>query len=780
MTLRNQLKSWRFVHAWLLAPLLLLSMSMALAETDRVALVIGNDAYPGEALKNATNDARAVARTLTELGFKVVVKTNADYATMRGAAVEFSKILDGATAAVFYYAGHGIQYRGKNYLVPIDAKLTSEAEIVFNALEVGQVMESMEESKVKYKFIILDACRNNPFSNVVTSTGLAKIARTPQGTIISFAAAEGAVAQDGDGENGLYTKHLLEEIRNPQNQALAMFQQVQIKVAQDSQNKQSPELYSTASSNAKPFFFAERSAPATSVAASGVSGDTQAGLDREFWTSIKDSRDPRDYQAYLQEFPRGTFATLARNRAESLRQAGAAPILPVASGAQNAPAPAHAASIPLVASTSSPSAVAAPATIATTTVALTTVPVMAPAVVPAAAPTAVPAAALAATIQPAAVSGNTSTAAPTVATLSPAPAAKIAAPLQLAAAAGGESRGIEPKPATPSSLAPAVPQLAPVLPATANLPSAANESRVATVSPPPASSPATAVLPPPQIVASLSPEQRSALPPVPALPKVLSGVINFPDGSRYVGEYKEDKDKTQLLDGKGEFISKNFTYNGDFKNGVKQGRGAYEWPNGDKFEGDFADDRPNGRGVWQFASGDRYEGDIVKGAIVGKGVMVTRNGDRILGTFIDGKPEGRVSYMFASGDKYEGEMTAGRMNGKGVYSSKDGNRTEATFVDDNANGKGVFYFANGDRYEGEIVKGAITGQGSYYYSNGLRSEGVYLNGALKGPGKFYFNDGSWFEGSFEDGLKKGKGTMIYKDGTKRPAEMIDGIARAIE
>ncbi|MCY7387433.1 MAG: caspase family protein [Burkholderiales bacterium] len=166
------------------------------ANDDRVALVIGNDQYPTDPLRNAVNDAQAVAKTLSDLGFKVMIKTNADYATMRGVAVEFARVMEGATAAVFYYAGHGIQYRGQNYLVPTDAKLTSEASIAFNAMPVTQILDTIDEAKVRHKFIILDACRNNPFSNVFTSTGLAKI-QAPAGTIVSFAAAAGQVAPDG-------------------------------------------------------------------------------------------------------------------------------------------------------------------------------------------------------------------------------------------------------------------------------------------------------------------------------------------------------------------------------------------------------------------------------------------------------------------------------------------------------------------------------------------------------------------------------------------------------
>ena len=683
----------------LLAALLLLGLPTAHAYDDRVALVIGNDAYPTDPLKNAANDARAVAKTLNDLGFKVVVKTNADISTMRSAAVEFAKILDGASAAVFYYAGHGIQYRDKNYLVPVDAKLTSEPEIVYNALEVGQLLESMDDAKVKFKFIILDACRNNPFSNVFSSTGLAKISKVPPGTIISYAAAAGAVALDGDGENGLYTKHLLAEIRNPANQAGPMFQRVQTAVAQESGNKQLPELYSTPLPRGA-FFFAGRGAQPAAVAANGVSGDAQASMEREFWMSVKDSRNAKDFQAYLEQFPSGTFASLARNRIDSLKPAQT----------QVATAP-----IPVPATTAAPAQES---------------------------PTKVSAAAVAAS------SSATPAMAPPLRKVDP-------APVMVAATTTRETRGLEANPASAAAT---------TLASTSASISSANSTP----------------LPAPQMLASLSPEQRSALPAAPPAAKILAGSIEFPDGAIYNGEYMEDKDKTKILDGKGEFISKSFRYNGEFKRGRKQGRGVYEWANGDKFDGDFAEDRPSGRGVWQFASGDRYEGEIVNGAIVGKGIFVSRNGDKILGSFIDGKANGRVTYVFANGDKYEGDMAQGRIAGKGVYVSKNGDRTEATFVDGNANGKGTYYFANGDRYEGDIQNGALTGLGTYFYSNGLRSEGEYANGALKGKGAFYFNDGSWFEGVFEDGLKKGKGTMIYKDGTKRAAEMIDGMARVIQ
>jgi len=707
----------------------------AQAYDDRVALVIGNDAYPTEPLKNAVNDARAVARTLTDLGFKVVVKTNADIATMRGAAVEFAKILDGATAAVFYYAGHGIQYRDKNYLVPIDAKLNSEPEIVYNALEVGQLLESMDDAKVRYKFIVLDACRNNPFSNVFASTGLAKIAKVPPGTIISYAAAAGAVALDGEGENGLYTTHLLKEIREPGVPPGQVFQRVASGVAQDSANKQLPELYSTPLPRAN-FYFAERGAQG--AVASGVSGDAQAALEREFWSSVKDSKQIADFQAYLAQFPSGTFAPLARSRIDTLKQAqaqvAAAPLS--ATPVNQAPL--------LVAEPTKPAAAAATAPATASATASATIATEA--------------------VKPSVEAIKTAAAATT------ATAAALPAPTVVAKAAPAtETRSLTAEPRQELIATVAAPAPAPAFATAVSAP----------VSEPKAIAAATAK-PVPELVASISPEQKTALVPPPPAPKILSGLIEFPDGARYNGEYLEDKEKTKILNGQGEFVSKNFRYKGEFKDGKKQGRGLYEWSNGDKFDGTFVDDKPSGTGKWDFASGDKYAGEVVGGVIVGKGVFIARNGDKFEGPFIDGKPNGKGVYRFASGDRFEGDMLAGKMSGRGVYINKDGDRLEANFNEGVPQGKGIYYFSNGDRYEGDIAGGALTGKGAYYYSNGLRSEGEFVNGTLKGKGAFYFNDGSWFEGTFEDGLKRAKGISYLKDGSKYEAEIIDGAVKLHE
>ena len=688
------------ISVLMLCGALLLPTSSFAANDDRVALVIGNDQYPSDPLRNAVNDAQAVAKTLSDLGFKVMIKTNADYATMRGAAVEFARVMEGATAAVFFYAGHGIQYRGQNFLVPTDAKLTSEASIAFNAMPVTQILDTMDDAKVRHKFIILDACRNNPFSTVFTSTGLAKI-QAPAGTIVSFAAAAGQVAPDGaDGANSLFTRTMIREMRDPQQQAAAMFQRVQTLVAQESMNKQLPEFHNTPLFRV-PFYFAERGGQVAAVPAqsSGLSGDAQAAIEGEFWRSAKEGRRIEGFQLYVEKYPNGSYASLARleidrlKREMSQQQVAATPLSTGNAGA---------APVLVAESLQSRATADAPATLAG--------------------------------IRPRPQPPNNVIAS--------------AAPTQLSAAT--ESRGIEIRPA--SSTAPF-------------------NTTIESAPPVTSGSPSTSGAPGADKVAAISPEQRTTLP---AVARALSGLIQFPGGATYNGEYKETKDKLQILHGQGEFISSTVRYKGEFRENKKQGKGNYVWSNGDQYDGDFVDDEPSGRGKFVFATGDRYEGEYARGAFNGKGIFVAKNGDKTDGTFVNNKASGQAVYVFASGDKYEGEMAGGKMSGKGMFTTKSGDRWEATFMNDRAHGKGVYYFSNGDRYEGDFTDGAMTGKGTYFYSTGYKSEGSYVNAQLNGEGKFFFNDGGWFEGDFEQGLKRAKGFSVSKDGTRRSASMVDG------
>ena len=207
----------------------------------RVALVIGNSKYPSAPLKNPGNDARAVANSLKELGFEVVLRENAGRRDLAVAIRQFGAAIAPGSAALFYFAGHGMQVKGRNYLVPIDADIQVEDEVPYSAIDANLVLDKMEVGKSAVNIVILDACRNNPFSRRFRSsaTGLAEMI-APIGTLIAFATAPGSVAQDGAGENGVYTKHLLESIAVPGLPVEQMFKRVRNGVARDTNDAQVP------------------------------------------------------------------------------------------------------------------------------------------------------------------------------------------------------------------------------------------------------------------------------------------------------------------------------------------------------------------------------------------------------------------------------------------------------------------------------------------------------------------------------------------------------------
>lgn len=207
----------------------------------KVALVVGNSKYPTAPLKNPVNDARAIARTLKELGFEVTLRENAGQRDLAAAVRQFGSSISPGSAALFYFAGHGMQVRGRNYLVPVDADIQLEDEVPYSAIDANLVLDKMEVGKSAVNIVILDACRNNPFSRRFRSsaTGLAEMI-APIGTLIAFATAPGSVAQDGTGDNGVYTKHLLESIAMPGLPVEQMFKRVRVGVAKDTNESQVP------------------------------------------------------------------------------------------------------------------------------------------------------------------------------------------------------------------------------------------------------------------------------------------------------------------------------------------------------------------------------------------------------------------------------------------------------------------------------------------------------------------------------------------------------------
>jgi hypothetical protein len=210
----------------------------------RLALVIGNGKYQyANALPNPVNDARAMRAALTEVGFYVLEYENLDQTQMKMAIDDFGSKLKNYSTGLFFYAGHGIQSKGLNYLVPVNASLKSEMQIEYDCVQADRVLGQMEDAGSTINIVILDACRNNPFerswSRAVNGGGLAFM-NAPTGSLIAYATSPGRTASDGSGSNGLYTSALLENIKTPGINILQMFQNVRRIVGEKSEKQQIP------------------------------------------------------------------------------------------------------------------------------------------------------------------------------------------------------------------------------------------------------------------------------------------------------------------------------------------------------------------------------------------------------------------------------------------------------------------------------------------------------------------------------------------------------------
>ncbi len=237
-------------HRMLLGVLLLLACVLGTFATAsaadsqrRLALVIGNSAYDPGALKNPVNDANAMAENLRAMGFEVIHLENANQAMMEDAVKTLSDQLAAGGVGLFYYAGHGVQSEGRNYLIPVQALFYQESDLAKKAVDASWVLERMESANNDLNIVILDACRNNPFTKRLRSSagpsGLAPM-DAPKGSLVAFATSPGSVASDGAGANGVYTKHLLESMRSPGLSVEQMFKRVRAGVLSETGGKQRP------------------------------------------------------------------------------------------------------------------------------------------------------------------------------------------------------------------------------------------------------------------------------------------------------------------------------------------------------------------------------------------------------------------------------------------------------------------------------------------------------------------------------------------------------------
>lgn len=208
---------------------------------DRLALVIGNSAYQTAPLKNPINDAEDMAATLKKLGFKVILKKDADQRTMEDTIRHFGRQLRNGGVGLFYFAGHGVRVEGRNYLMPVDAKIESESDVKYEAVDAGRVLGKMEDAENRLNIVILDACRNNPYARAFRSdqSGLARM-DAPTGSLIAYSTAPGEVAADGPERNGIFTKYLIQHMLESNLSIEQVLKRVRINVANETNGRQIP------------------------------------------------------------------------------------------------------------------------------------------------------------------------------------------------------------------------------------------------------------------------------------------------------------------------------------------------------------------------------------------------------------------------------------------------------------------------------------------------------------------------------------------------------------
>jgi uncharacterized caspase-like protein len=319
----------RFLVTALTAAVFLFSANAAFAD-KRVAFVVGNGAYKNVAqLPNPAVDAKSMAKVLRNVGFDVVEGTNLTRDKMTERLLEFGQKAQGADVALFFYAGHGIAVNGSNYLLPVDADLKSEMDVKLgSAINIDLTLEqTMSDAKVKLVF--LDACRDNPFAakiksnsatrSVAVQQGLAEM-KSGEGTLIAFATGPGQTALDGEvGTNSPFTRALIANITAPGVEIQQAMTKVRAQVNEETNKGQLPwghtNLIGTVYLNPAPAASGQVEAPNTPA----VTASAASEVELEFWRSIKDSNKPEELNAYLTNYPNGTFKSLALARIASLQ-----------------------------------------------------------------------------------------------------------------------------------------------------------------------------------------------------------------------------------------------------------------------------------------------------------------------------------------------------------------------------------------------------------------------------------------------------------------------------
>ena len=308
-------------YSFFLAAALLLAGGPAFAD-KRVALVIGNAAYQNvPRLPNPVNDGATIASTLKNAGFDLVdSRHDLGAADTRRALRDFADRARDADIAVVYYAGHGIEVDGGNYLIPVDAKLERDTDVYDEALSLDRVLLAIEPAK-KLRLVILDACRDNPFSRNMKRTvasraigqGLAKIEPTSPNLLIAYSAKAGSTAADGDGNNSPFTVALSHHLTTPGLDVRRAFGYVRDDVLKTTSNRQEPFVYGSLGGEDVPLV----PAPKVAAPAPAPVANPQADMRRDYELALQIGNKAA-LNAFLGQYPDGFYASLAKLQLEKL------------------------------------------------------------------------------------------------------------------------------------------------------------------------------------------------------------------------------------------------------------------------------------------------------------------------------------------------------------------------------------------------------------------------------------------------------------------------------
>lgn len=308
---------WRTALLWTCG--LWLAAAPLAAEAKRVALVIGNDSYQNaQPLSNARSDAKAVAKALEGAGFSVTLKQDLTLKSMKEALRAFKAEVAGGDEALFYFSGHGVQFEGSNYLIPIDVVAQSEEQVADDSVALQRVLDDLHDQKARFTLAIIDACRENPFKGAgrgLSRRGLAPVtAATGQMVLYSAGAGQEALDRLGPHDadpNGVFTRVFIREIKKPgvpADQILKNVRDQVVQMAKSINHEQVPALYDQSIGE---FYFNGKGPAVAAAQPDSRHVETAEEREQSYWDRIKDSNDPADFNDYKKQYPTGPHAAEA-------------------------------------------------------------------------------------------------------------------------------------------------------------------------------------------------------------------------------------------------------------------------------------------------------------------------------------------------------------------------------------------------------------------------------------------------------------------------------------